>query len=312
MNDDYEAILRAYEVSGGDPGLFKSSGTGGMLVKENRVLLSNEVDGLVINYKEIEKGVKADIVVKKGYRIENPVHLCFGVVPEEGVQEIIMQIFLEDDSYVKLLAHCTFPNAIKVRHIMDAKIDIGKRSFLEYEEVHYHGLRGGIEVISVTRAGINSEGRLRSSFILAKGRVGKLDVDYNVEIGEKAVAELVTKAYGKKEDKIRIKETSFLNGYGAKSIIKSRIIAIDRASSQVIGETYGNAPHTRGHVDCVEIVEGEARAESIPKIAVTDSSARITHEASIGRIDKKQLETLMARGLKEKEAIDVIIGGILK
>ena len=38
----------------------------------------------------------------------------------------------------------------------------------------------------------------------------------------------------------------------------------------------------------------------------------ITHEAAIGSIDKKQVETLMARGLDESEAVDVIVRGILR
>jgi len=310
--NDYETILKAYELSGGDPKSLKFPATASIIVKENKVLSSQEVEGLVIKSEETERGVKANILVKRGYKIENPVHLCFGVIPEEGLQEIIMQIFLEDNSYAKLLAHCTFPNAIKVKHIMEAKIHIGRGAFLEYEEVHYHGLKGGIEVIPIVNADIGPEGKLKNSFALVKGKVGNLDIDYNVEAGERAIAELTTKVYGKGEDRIRIKEKAFLNGDGARSLIKSRVVATDRTWSQVIGETYGNAPHTRGHVDCVEIVEGNAKAEAIPKVAVANASAKITHEAAIGRIDKRQLETLMARGLEEKKAVDVIIGGILK
>jgi len=38
----------------------------------------------------------------------------------------------------------------------------------------------------------------------------------------------------------------------------------------------------------------------------------ITHETSIGSIDRKQMETLMVRGLEENEAADVIVRGILR
>ena len=38
----------------------------------------------------------------------------------------------------------------------------------------------------------------------------------------------------------------------------------------------------------------------------------VTHEAAIGSIDRKQTETLMAKGLDEDEAVDVIVRGILK
>jgi Fe-S cluster assembly scaffold protein SufB len=38
----------------------------------------------------------------------------------------------------------------------------------------------------------------------------------------------------------------------------------------------------------------------------------VTHEAAIGTVNRKELETLMARGLSEKEAVDLIIRGMLQ
>jgi len=244
-----------------------------------------------------QRGVKAKIVVKESCKIKNPVHLCFGVIPEEGTQEIIMEIILEDNSYVKLLAHCTFPNAVRVKHTMQAEIKIGKGAHLSYEEAHYHGPSGGIEVIPRAKVSISSGGRLTNSFSLIKGRVGILDLE--------GIAELIAKIYGRGEDRIKIVEKVSLNGENARSLIKSRIVAIDRAQSKVIGETYGNAPGARGHVDCMEIVEGKAKAQAIPKVSVAHNQAKVTHEAAI-------LETLMARGLEESEAVDTVIKGILR
>ena len=40
-------------------------------------------------------------------------------------------------------------------------------------------------------------------------------------------------------------------------------------------------------------------------------SAHVTHEASIGSVDLKQLETLMSRGLSEEQATELIIQGLL-
>jgi Fe-S cluster assembly scaffold protein SufB len=45
---------------------------------------------------------------------------------------------------------------------------------------------------------------------------------------------------------------------------------------------------------------------------VRDDQARVTHEAAIGSVSKKELETLMARGLDEEEAVDIIIRGMLR
>jgi hypothetical protein len=53
-------------------------------------------------------------------------------------------------------------------------------------------------------------------------------------------------------------------------------------------------------------------ARAIPVVYVNDKQAKVTHEAAIGSIDKKQMQTLMARGLSEEKAVDVIVKGILK
>jgi Fe-S cluster assembly scaffold protein SufB len=45
---------------------------------------------------------------------------------------------------------------------------------------------------------------------------------------------------------------------------------------------------------------------------VNDDRAKLTHEAAIGSVDKKQVETLMARGLTEDEAVDVVVRGMLR
>lgn len=40
--------------------------------------------------------------------------------------------------------------------------------------------------------------------------------------------------------------------------------------------------------------------------------AKVTHEAAIGSVDKKELETLMARGLTPEQAVELIVSGILR
>jgi hypothetical protein len=91
------------------------------------------------------------------------------------------------------------------------------------------------------------------------------------------------------------------------------VVASDHCVSKVVGEAVGNAPNARGHIDCVEILKGrDARASAVPKLTVNDDRAKLTHEAAIGSVDKKQVETLMARGLSEEEAVDVVVKGMLR
>lgn len=109
-----------------------------------------------------------------------------------------------------------------------------------------------------------------------------------------------------------VKESISLSGENARGLAKSHIVASDHCTSEVIGEAVGNAPNARGHVDCVEIVRGkDARASAVPRLLVIDERAKLTREAAIGSVDKKQVETLMARGLTEEKAVDVVVKGML-
>ncbi len=313
ISKEYQAIVEAYSEAGGDANALRNGKVGSIVIHENRVLNASEVSGLKLKSIQSENGVTAELLVEKGKKIENPVHLCFGILPKEGLQEIIMKVDIQDGGEVDVVAHCIFPNAVKVIHKMDANIKIGEGAKFRYQETHYHGEFGGIEVIPKAKVEVGRKGLFQSTFSLIKGSVGLLDFDYDVFCDEESVTELAMKVYGKKDDEIKVSEKTHLNGKGARSLIKSRLVLKDRAKAEIMGETYGNAPFTRGHVDCTEIVNGKgAIAKAMPFVSVSDPQAKVTHEAAIGSIDKKQLDTLMARGLSPDEAVDVIVTAMLK
>jgi Fe-S cluster assembly scaffold protein SufB len=309
---DYEYMLAAYEEAGGNSSVFKDSKIAHLVVHKNKVIGRHLVSGLILEPEETGSGVNINLKIEKGVKIENPVHLCFGVLPSEGSQEINIKARIEDGAGVKLLAHCVFPNAVKVKHQMIAEIEVGDNAFYEYNEVHYHGETGGIEVVPRAKVSVGRNSSFSTNFSLLRGRVGLFDLDYEVHIQEGSNLAMITKIYGYGDDRIRIREAGWLEGERARGLIKSRIAVRDRAISEIVNELTAAAAEARGHVDCLEIIQGKAQAKAIPIVNVTHELARVTHEAAIGRVDKKQIQTLMARGLKEEEAIDLVVKGILK
>jgi len=189
---------------------------------------------------------------------------------------------------------------------------VGDNAFYEYNEVHYHGETGGIEVVPRAKVSVGRNSSFSTNFSLLRGRVGLFDLDYEARLQKDSNLSMITKIYGYGDDRIRIREAGWLDGERARGLIKSRIAVRDRAISEIINELTAAAAEARGHVDCLEIIQGKAQAKAIPIVNVTHELARVTHEAAIGRVDKKQIQTLMARGLKEEEAIDLVVKGILK
>jgi len=310
---EYESLLEAYGRAGGNLDALENREVGNLVIHKNKVLSANEAEGIRLKTEETKSGVNIYFLVEEGVKIKYPVHLCFGVLPQEGLQEITLKVEAQDNSEVNVIAHCIFPNAVDVIHKMDADIKIGDNARFSYRETHYHGEFGGIKVIPKAKIRVGKKGVWESTFTLIEGCVGMLDYDFEIFGGEKSTSELLVKVFGKKEDDIRITEKIHLDGKEARGLAKSRLVLIDNAKAVVRGETYGNAPFARGHVDCLEIVNGDGViASAIPVVYVSDRQAKVTHEAAIGSVDKKQMQTLMARGLNEEEAVDVIVKGILR
>jgi len=309
---DLDALMKALGESGGDQAILANSEIAHLAVSGHKILSMRDVEGLEVEAKEIPQGISAKVTVRAGVKIKNPVHLCFGILHKKGTQKIKMDVKLEKDSSAHFIAHCIFPKAEKVKHIMDAVIDIGENAEMKYSETHYHGLYGGIEVIPKAVVKVGKDGRYLADFTLTTGRVGRLNMDYSVDAGENAVTELTARVFGHADDEIKIKEKVVLSGENSKGLIKTRVALEDDAKAEVTGITEGNAAGSRGHVDCMEIVKDRAVAKAIPIVNVTNALAKVTHEAAIGSVDKRQVETLMAHGLTPEEATDIIVRGVLK
>jgi len=280
-------------------------------VHGNEVVGSHLVPGLSIDVDELDDGIEAWIHVGKGVRIDKPVHMCFGMLPTEGLQRIVMHVEADEDSFASVQAHCTFPNAIDITHKMDAEVKIAPGATYEYFERHLHGAEGGVIVVPRTKVHVGEGGRFKTEFELIKGMAGVIDFDYEVDCDAFSTLDMITRIIGRGHDRVRINEVGHLNGEGAKAVLQSHLALRDDASAEIYNTLTASAPHARGHVDCKEIVQGRATAKAVPVVEVNHPLAHVTHEAAIGSVDSKQLQTLMSRGLDEDAATDLIIEGLL-
>lgn len=308
---DLKPLTVALRLAGEDPMAVLGPDSAHLVAYGRQLVSMQSVPGVTVLARS-EKGViHAQVVVAEDKQIAQPVHLCFGLFERIGAQVVMLDVKLRPGSSATLWSHCLFTQAEKASHSMTAQIDVQSDASLTYQEVHYHGVSGGIEVVPRATIVLGPRARYKADFSLVQGRVGSLDIDYTVDVGESAVTELTSKVYGFGVDAIRIREQVNLNGEGSRGLVKTRVAAREHATAEVIGITHGNAAGARGHVDCMEIVRDHAVVSAIPEVKVTHPQAKVTHEAAIGSVDSKQLETLMARGLDPESAIDLIIRGVL-
>lgn len=306
-----DALFQAFRRIGEDPASILAPDTAHIVAYGHQLISRQAIPGVRVDAHADAEGVRARVVVEAGRVIARPVHLCFGLFERTGVQNVDLDLALEAGAEATFWSHCLFMFPEQARHVMDARIELGAGARLTYNEVHYHGASGGIEVVPHAKVTVGENAHYRADFSLVHGAVGRLAVDYDVTVGKDATAELTSKVFGHGADDIVIEERVHLDGENARGLVKSRVAVEDDARARIVGATYGNAAGARGHVDCMEIVRGNAQASAVPEVKVSHPQATVTHEAAIGAVDQRQLEALMARGLDPEEAVDRIILGLL-
>lgn len=304
-------LIKALYDSKGAPGV-AGADLNHLAIGGNEVQVVRHIPGLDIETETFPDGVLATMTVRRGLRIARPVRLCFGIPYETGRQHIDMKIRLEEGARLAVLADCRFPNAVKVLHAVDTQIEIGKDAEFICLERHRHGGEGGVTIRGRTRIQVGRGARCRSDLELVESRTGRIDVEYDAECLTRSALDMTARISGQRDDEIRIYQKAHLKGDAARGALKTQIAVRDRALADINSTMIASAPFARGHVVCRQFVRDRAIASAVPIIEVQHPKAHVTHEASIGRVDAKQLETLMCRGLTEDEATDLIIEGLLR
>lgn len=309
---ELEALTRVLPMVGAEPAILDDERIAHVVGQGHRILSRRSVPGLDLDIEEAPDAIVGKMTIRAGVVIEQPIHMCFGLAHPTGSQNIRIDVVVEERATARVLSHCLFPVAQAAQHRMQATIDIGPGATLTYREGHYHGPHGGMQVVPHASIKIGKGARYFSDFSLLSGSVGDLDIDYLVEVEEDGIAELAAKIFAHRSDRITLKEAVMLRGERSRGLIKTRVVLEDEACAEITGITEAHAKGARGHVDCMEIVQGRAHASAIPIVRVFHPEAKVTHEAAIGSVDKKELETLMARGLSPDQAVEMIVSGILR
>ncbi|MBP1911668.1 SufB/SufD family protein [Thermococcus stetteri] len=306
---EYEALVEIYEKEGLDTSLFGDR-IAAIIISGEKIIGLNNVPGVQIKGEEIENGVKADVEIVEDVELPFPIHLCTGYLKSEGYQKVVFNIKVGRNSKVKFTSHCIFPYAKDFTHDAYARIQVGENASVLYEDEHVHG--EGVRMMSKTEVELGRNARYTGKFSLTKHRARELKLEMVAKLGERAVLELESKIKAVKDDSVEVKEVAYLEGAYSRANLKSTVIAFDEARANVVNEAYGLGDYAKGHVECHEIVKGNADVQTVPLLRVKNDKVELTHEASIGRVNEAQLLQLMAKGLTEEEAAELIIRGLLR
>ncbi|MGO8692813.1 MAG: SufD family Fe-S cluster assembly protein [Rectinemataceae bacterium] len=149
--------------------------------------------------------------------------------------KIVSHTVIESGASAQFMAHCTFPNAVKVVHLMDADLEIREGAKLSYLERHVHGPDGGVTIIPKTRVTLREGARFSTEFELIKGAAGAIELDYEAVCEKDAVVEMKTRIFGRGADTIHVREAA-IGSVDSKQLetLLSRGLTEDAATDLII------------------------------------------------------------------------------
>ncbi len=249
--------------------------------------------------------------VRQGAKVTMPCQAALYMASANIAQILHNVVILEEDSELHLITGCVSGHgAGRGVHFAVTENYIGPNATLTSTMVH----SWSPEIVVRPRSGtiVEAGGSLISNYVSL--RPAK-DIQSNPRTwlnGEGASAKYLTIILGSQGATIDIGGEVYLNGEGSSAELAHRGVCTGGHIYQK-GLLYGNAG-CRAHVDCAGLLldpKVDGFIESIPGLVAMHPEARMSHEASIGKIAPEQVEYLQARGMEEREAISMIIRGFL-
>jgi Fe-S cluster assembly scaffold protein SufB len=246
------------------------------------------------------------IWVKK--QLDFPLSTCVTIESPKIAQELSNLLVIEEGINARANVLCnSAKDNLCGTHKASGKLVLKDNASLEYNHIHKWGREDFVNPDYEFILGRNSKLTYNYKNLLPPKELVLKTVIYAHE-NSSASMNVVINALN---SKVQLKEDVFLKEKNSNGVVRLRLVgrkgsSIDGASS-IIAESA-----CKGHLDCQGLlVDDNASISLTPKLVDKDKNALLSHEASIGKIAEEQLDYLRARGLSEKEAIDLIVGGFL-
>ena len=250
--------------------------------------------------------------VKKGAQVLLPVQACLYMARGDTTQLIHNVVILEEESELHLITGCaTGPGVTSGSHLGVTEQYIGKNARLTSTMVHNWGPRVMVRPRSGTI--VEDGGRFVSTYVSLRPARSIQSNPRTWLNGEGASAKFLTIILGSRDSTVDTGGEVHLNGRNSSAELAHRAVCTGGRIYQR-GLLVGNSPACRAHMDCAGIVLDAGKdgfIEAVPGLRSLHPGARMSHEASIGKIAPEQVAYLQSRGMEEREAISMIIRGFL-
>jgi Fe-S cluster assembly scaffold protein SufB len=252
------------------------------------------------------------IRVRKECQVTVPCQTALYMASAGITQAVHNIILLEEDAELELITGCVTGHGVsRGTHWAVTESYIGQNAALTNTMVHSWGPEVEVRPRAAT---VVEEGGIFVSNYVSLRPAGDIQANPRTWLnGRGASARYFTIILGSAGSIIDIGGEVYMNADDTSAELVQRGVSTGGRIYQR-GLMVGNA-RCRAHVDCAGMLldsGGDGLIQSIPGLKALHPEARLSHEASIGKIAPEQIEYLQARGMEEREAISLIIRGFLE
>ncbi|NTV63409.1 MAG: Fe-S cluster assembly protein SufB [Oscillochloris sp.] len=253
------------------------------------------------------------VYVPAGVKVDIPLQAYFRINAENMGQFERTLIILEEGAEAHYIEGCTAP-IYSTNSLHSAVVEIILNKGAKFRYTTIQNWANNIFNLVTKRAVAHEE----ASMEWVDGNIGsKLTMKYPSVylMGRKARGEVLSVAYagkgqhqdaGAKMVHIAPETTSRITN---KSVSKDGGKTTYRGLAKVAPGAYG----AKINVNCDALILDERSAsDTIPYIEIEEDRCTLAHEATVGRIGAEQLFYLMSRGLKEADALSMIVLGFME
>ena len=244
-----------------------------------------------------------------GVKAKDPIQSCLYIAKEGFSQNVHNVVVAEQGSELHIITGCaTAPHLKSGLHIGVSEFYVERGAKLTFTMIHDWGEKINVRPRTVIR--VEEGGTIISNYFSLKP-VGSLQMFPTTYLnGKGAVARFNSILVAGPGSFLDVGSRVVLNAPDTRAEIISRGIS-SGGSIIARGELVGKVSGIKAHLECHGLILNDGLMQAIPELSGYVPGVEMSHEAAVGKIDQREIEYLMARGLDEEEAISTIVRGFL-
>lgn len=246
-----------------------------------------------------------------GKKVKLPVQTCLMVGHNQTAQTVHNIIVVEEGASLEVVSGCTTRKGVEAAiHLGISEFYVKKGGSLTFTMIHNWADQVGVR----PRTGVIVEegGSYVNNYVVLKP-VKSIQMYPTANlVGKGSVARFNTIAVAHPGSMLDLGSKAVLAGQGSRAEIIARSITTG-GTVYNRGTLVGEAPDIKAHLECRGLILGKNGVNvAIPELDARVPDVEMTHEASLGKIARDQVDYIMSRGLTEDEAVGMIVRGFLE